>query len=411
VLLLSGLKLDYIIELTLSMLRQVRAHCAKLLSPHTWLAALSAQQAPVSPSSPASPQLPLNIFNRRASISATNAHTPPSLQTTQHAPGQSQVVQTIGPDKRPRVGPEAEDQWALAGGLLPVARLLEEALERWLPPDAHLRCSGKLGVSVTRMSWWCENEFVCHFRSRDELIRAVCAGCFIPIWSGSLWGPKFRQRHCMDGAYSDNGPKFPPPSSQAALRCGSRFVLGHTVSQISLSPFSCDVEVCPSDEDTYTWLEGRCTGNLYKANRANLSRAVHAMLPHSLATYRQYFLSGHREMKAYLFRSNMIKCRRCFQLASGLHDVAGGHSSAIAAGLLEKGATETETVESETTTKTKTTKTIETTTETTQTETEIDTVTTSQPKTISEPCLRCLKLLERVDSLKINDQLLALFDD
>nr|CAD7199613.1 unnamed protein product [Timema douglasi] len=73
-----------------------------------------------------------------------------------------------------------------------------------LPQDAHLRTSGKLHISLTRV-YDGKNVVVNEFHSREELIQALLASSFIPVFSGIL-PPKFRGIRYMDGGFSDNLP-------------------------------------------------------------------------------------------------------------------------------------------------------------------------------------------------------------
>nr|XP_020449016.1 patatin-like phospholipase domain-containing protein 2 [Monopterus albus] len=52
-----------------------------------------------------------------------------------------------------------------------------------LPEDAHLRASGKLCVSLTRMADG-KNVLVSEFNSREELIQVLMCSCFFPVYCG-----------------------------------------------------------------------------------------------------------------------------------------------------------------------------------------------------------------------------------
>lgn len=235
------------------------------------------------------------------------------------------------------------------GSLPTIGELVERSLDKLLPADAHELCSNRLGVSLTKLAWPLENRFLSAFRSRRQLIEAICAGCFIPVWSGALVGPELEGSRFIDGAYSDNSPSFAdrsPPGPQ-------------------LSPFASQVEVSPKGE-SYLF-KARVLGTVYLANWNNVIRTWHAMLPFQLAKYRPYLVAGHRDMKEYLFRMNLVKCRQC-------------HAS-------EQLAREHETK-----------------CDTTQAASE-------QSVTLPQSCLACLKLLERVDSLQMSERLLNMLHE
>lgn len=353
-LLVSGLKLDYVLELALALLRHFRVYFKRVCSPNGWGAKVTSGT---------------RSTGGRGAIGRS---------------GLMELAQAVGDGARPNK--ESSTSWlargqrrsawlsGAAGLVMPIGQMVEQILERMLPADAHLRCSGQLGLSVTRMSWSMENKFISEFHSRRDLIQAVCAGCFIPIWSGSLRGPRFRDGHYMDGAYSDNEPKFEfhPNASLPELnttecceatqfnpndrtRRDEHFILGETIRQVGLSPFACYVDVCPRDLDTVCLFSWKVTGSYYKGNWRNILRAWHAMIPFKLDTYKRYLISGHDEMKDYLFRNHMLKCRGCYEELR--------RSGCALSGLNQN----------------------------------------------KKPCLYCLRLFEKVDSLKIAPDVLRLF--
>ncbi|KAJ8402462.1 hypothetical protein AAFF_G00369510 [Aldrovandia affinis] len=71
-----------------------------------------------------------------------------------------------------------------------LVKVLRAGLNRDLPNDAHLLASGRLCVSLTRVSDG-ENVLVSDFGSKEELIQALVCSCFIPIYCG-LIPPSFR---------------------------------------------------------------------------------------------------------------------------------------------------------------------------------------------------------------------------
>lgn len=203
-----------------------------------------------------------------------------------------------------------------------------------LPENAHKLCSKRLGLSLTRL-WSFENMFVSEFYSRQDLIDAVSAGCFIPIWSGSLAAPKFRGDSCVDGAYSDNKPKFATKPGEIAP------------IQVKVSPFSGEIDVAPTETSGYLM---RMMGVYHHASWRNAVRSMHAIFPASTSHYKLYLLEGHQNMKDYLLGHNLIRCRRCHLL---MHDSAS-HAPA---------------------------------------------------------CLLCLLLIERVDSLRVPEELIRIMED
>lgn len=238
------------------------------------------------------------------------------------------------------------------GSGLTIDELLERTLNRLLPHNAHHLCSNKVGISMTKVGWPCENKFVTKFNSRRELIDAIRAGCFIPLWSGSLVGPKLKGQRFIDGAYSDNTPSFssspsPSPSPSSSLR------------SVQVSPFASQVEVSPKGESClFKW---RVLGTIYLANLKNIVRTGHAMFPFHLASYRQYFVAGHNDMKDFVLRNNLIKCRQCHELRLEFQ------------------------------------------------QTKLECKQATNPR--AKACISCLKLLERVDSLRAPDKLVNMLNE
>ena len=60
---------------------------------------------------------------------------------------------------------------------------IRETLERLLPLDAHMLCSGRLFISMTHQNSR-ENLVVFEYKTRDDLIRAILCSSFIPIFGG-----------------------------------------------------------------------------------------------------------------------------------------------------------------------------------------------------------------------------------
>jgi len=102
-----------------------------------------------------------------------------------------------------------------------VGVVLEGALRKELPTDAHVRCSnGNLFVSITSPRFvtgngdvagfnkgpmLLENTLISKFESRDDLIGALLASCHIPVYCG--WpARRFRGKWCVDGGWTNLTP-------------------------------------------------------------------------------------------------------------------------------------------------------------------------------------------------------------
>ncbi|XP_054399745.2 1-acylglycerol-3-phosphate O-acyltransferase PNPLA3 isoform X2 [Pongo abelii] len=136
-----------------------------------------------------------------------------------------------------------------------LTKFLRQGLYKYLPANVHQLISGKICISLTRVSDG-KNVLVSDFRSKDEVVDALICSCFIPFYSG-LIPPSFRGVRYVDGGGSDNVP----------------FIDAKTT--ITVSPFYGEYDICPKVMSTnflhvdITKLSLRlCTGNLYLLSRA-----------------------------------------------------------------------------------------------------------------------------------------------
>jgi hypothetical protein len=87
--------------------------------------------------------------------------------------------------------------------------IIPRMILRTLPEDAHLRCSGRVFISITV---WRDcalhNEVVSEFRSKEDLVAAAVASSNIPRVSVDGWGKTFRGERVFDGGFTNNLPHF-----------------------------------------------------------------------------------------------------------------------------------------------------------------------------------------------------------
>ncbi|XP_026218212.1 patatin-like phospholipase domain-containing protein 4 isoform X2 [Anabas testudineus] len=102
---------------------------------------------------------------------------------------------------------------------------LREGIEEILPSDAHSLATDRLHVSITHSKNG-KNHIVSRFTSREELIKALLASSFVPVYAG-LSPVEFREEKWIDGGFSDCLPVLP---------------VGRT---ITVSPFAGLQDVCP----------------------------------------------------------------------------------------------------------------------------------------------------------------------
>lgn len=173
--------------------------------------------------------------------------------------------------------------------------IIHDSLCKLLPENAHKLCSGRLFISLTRVSDG-KNVLMSDFESRDQLIQALKCSCFIPFYSG-LRPPKINGVAYMDGGFSDNQPSVEG---------------GNTVT---VSPFAGDSDICPID-DSFNLMEinfsntsiSICPGNLYR-----LARIFFPPDPEILSRMCQ---QGFDDAVRFLQKHNMISCTSCLAVQS-----------------------------------------------------------------------------------------------
>lgn len=196
-------------------------------------------------------------------------------------------------------------------GLVSVHDILERLIDSLLPQDAHEACNNRLGISLSKVAWPLENLFVTQFESRRELIDATLAGCFIPLWSGSMAFPTFRGQKCLDGGYSNNTPSFKQLDQQTNQPYGSCI---SRLRRVQMCAFSSATDISPPGENIFFKL--KCLGTVYHLTWPTLVRGVRTLIPFDTKGYLQFLIDGHRDMKDYILKNDMVKCRQCSYIAA-----------------------------------------------------------------------------------------------
>ncbi|XP_063914558.1 patatin-like phospholipase domain-containing protein 2 isoform X3 [Zophobas morio] len=175
-----------------------------------------------------------------------------------------------------------------------IHNLLLEGLEKFLPDDAHVRVSGKLHVSLTRVRDG-KNVIVSQFDSREELIQVLLASAFIPIFSGIL-PPKFKGVRYMDGGYSDNLPTLDE-------------------NTITVSPFCGESDICPRDDSSQLFHINIANTSI-ELSKHNIYRMVRILFPPKPEVLSNMCKQGFDDALRFLHRNNLINCTRCLAVQS-----------------------------------------------------------------------------------------------
>lgn len=173
---------------------------------------------------------------------------------------------------------------------------VRDALVRGLPDDVHVRASGKLHVSLTRV-YDGENVIISQFDSKEDLIQVLLCSCFIPFWSG-LVAPKYRGVTYIDGGFSNN-------------------LLILDDKTVSVSPFAGEADICPRD-DTHSLLQISLSNTSFSLTPNNLYRLSHALLPPPPEILSELCEQGFADGIRFLQRMNLISCTKCLEIRLSL---------------------------------------------------------------------------------------------
>ncbi|XP_037086569.1 1-acylglycerol-3-phosphate O-acyltransferase Pnpla3-like, partial [Pollicipes pollicipes] len=170
-----------------------------------------------------------------------------------------------------------------------VPAMLHAGLQKNLPDNAHVLCSGRLHVSVTRLEDG-QNCILSHFESKEELISALMCTAFIPAFSG--WRPpRFAGKRYMDGCYSNNLPTLDDRT-------------------ITVSPFCGEADICPRDRSlSLTVIDAANTR--VEMTPENLLRVFMIMYPPSPETLSDLANQGFNDGIRFLMRHDLMKCQMC----------------------------------------------------------------------------------------------------
>ncbi|XP_042226040.1 1-acylglycerol-3-phosphate O-acyltransferase Pnpla3-like isoform X2 [Homarus americanus] len=175
-----------------------------------------------------------------------------------------------------------------------VEKLLREGLLSILPDDAHKIVSGKLFISVTRVSDG-KNILLSQFDTREELVQALLCSAFIPGFSGWLC-PKVKGVRYIDGGFTNNLPEVDE-------------------NTFTVTPFCGEADICPKDSTA-----GLITINLantsIELSKENLYRFARILFPPPPQVLNKMCQQGFNDALDFLQRNNLINCTRCLAVSS-----------------------------------------------------------------------------------------------
>ncbi|XP_071644960.1 1-acylglycerol-3-phosphate O-acyltransferase Pnpla3 isoform X2 [Temnothorax longispinosus] len=175
-----------------------------------------------------------------------------------------------------------------------VQEILLDSLRKFLPDDAHIRVNGKLHISLTRV-YDGKNVIVSQFNSKEDLLQALLATSFVPLFSGLL-PPRFHGIRYMDGGFSDNLPTLDE-------------------NTITVSPFCGESDICPRDISSQLFHVNVANTSI-ELSRQNIYRFTKILFPPKTETLSSMCKQGFDDALRFLHRNNLLNCTRCLAVQS-----------------------------------------------------------------------------------------------
>ncbi|XP_018339221.1 PREDICTED: patatin-like phospholipase domain-containing protein 3 isoform X2 [Trachymyrmex septentrionalis] len=175
-----------------------------------------------------------------------------------------------------------------------IQEILLDGLRKFLPDDAHIRVNGKLHISLTRV-YDGKNVIVSQFNSKDDLMQALLASSFVPLFSGLL-PPRFHGIRYMDGGFSDNLPTLDE-------------------NTITVSPFCGESDICPRDISSQLFHVNVANTSI-ELSRQNIYRFTKILFPPKTEILSSMCNQGFDDALRFLHRNNLLNCTRCLAVQS-----------------------------------------------------------------------------------------------
>ncbi|XP_067902124.1 patatin-like phospholipase domain-containing protein 2 [Heterodontus francisci] len=166
-----------------------------------------------------------------------------------------------------------------------LVKIIRSRLYKGLPDNAHELATGRLGISLTRVSDG-ENVLVTVFNNKEELVQACICSTFIPVYCG-LIPPTLQGVRYVDGGITDNLPQY------------------ELKNTITVSPFAGESDICPRDCSS-NMHELRITNTSIQFNLQNLYRLSKALFPPEPEVMRDMCKQGYSDALDFLKRNALL---------------------------------------------------------------------------------------------------------
>lgn len=173
---------------------------------------------------------------------------------------------------------------------------LRQALDKFLPENAHEIANGRLFISLTRLSDK-QNVLVSRFSDKNDLIDALICSSFVPLYSG-IWPPKYRGVRYVDGALSDNIPLLDK-------------------NTITVSPFAGESDICPDDRSCNLH-HINLAGTSIQLTAGNLYRISVAFFPPNPEILSNMCRQGFDDALRFLKKNRLISCTQHISIQSAI---------------------------------------------------------------------------------------------
>ncbi|XP_074188962.1 omega-hydroxyceramide transacylase isoform X1 [Rhinolophus sinicus] len=180
----------------------------------------------------------------------------------------------------------AEVKKSFLGPLAPsckMVQMMRQFLYEVLPEDSYKAATGKLHVSLTRLTDG-ESVVVSEYTSKEELIEALYCSCFVPVYCG-LIPPTYRGVRYIDGGFTGMQP------------------CSFWTDSITISTFSGQQDICPRDCPAI-FHDFRMFNFSFQFSLENIARMTHALFPPDLMILHNYYYRGYEDAVLYLRRLN-----------------------------------------------------------------------------------------------------------
>ncbi|XP_061438344.1 patatin-like phospholipase domain-containing protein 2 isoform X2 [Rhineura floridana] len=175
-----------------------------------------------------------------------------------------------------------------------VMKIIRDGLCKNLPENTHELISGKLSISLTRVSDG-KNVLVSNFNSKEEVIQALLCSSFVPIYCG-LIPPSFRGVRYVDGGISDNLPQHDSRNT------------------ITISPFTGESDICPKGNSA-NFHEMNLTNTSIQFSLGNIYRLTQALFPPEPKVLGEICEQGYSDALRFLKENGLLHDSVSFDLA------------------------------------------------------------------------------------------------